>query len=1390
MRKHGKARHFTPLRVRRLVISALIPALALTAAPSGAFDTDIFAGLEAGGPAPNVLIVLDNTSNWSRQSQHWPGGIQQGQAEADAIRQVIQTLPGRVNVGLLEFVTGGPATDNGGFVRYAISPMGQGQGATAAADITAFSNTLTTIYSNINSPQEKTNSREAYGNLMYDVYNYFAGATPYAASGDVVASLADSNGYAHNYSLFRSPLSTGTSCATNYIIFIGNPDSSGPASDGASNTNALQSLGGSTGELPLPVYTSTTQNTSTNLGYSSACYASAPTGTPTDYTSLCPPSASYYNSCTYSSTDNTTALPSCAAGTTRYSVIASKPNSTTSQLGTTSACFASVPTSFSDPWFSACSSSGNSCSANTPGLAISASCPSGTQRYMVQDVVSTTGTPTTSTAYTNQCYQNANGWNSSDHGSLTCPAASGNTTYSCTYSAGNPSSSSGCSGGKKKLTVTQTATPTTTTTTNKGYTLACTSSSSLASTSGYSCTGTCQINAGNTSTGTLSCPAGTSAYTVKDVVGTSGTTTTNLGNTFACYSSLSSCSTSDYSCPPGATCACNNPTTTTGVCPAGARYQVLGNGTVTTETPTGAFTTDTSQLNADEWSRFLHQTGVPVPPGQSSTFQTVSTYTIDVFNAHPNATQTSLLASMARAGGGKYFTAMNEQAIISALQSIFAEILSVNSDFASASLPISTSNRAQSDNQVYIGVFRPDATDHPRWYGNLKRFQLANLNGYTDLADVNGNAAVSSTTGFLTPCATSWWTTDSGSYWYDVLNNQSRIFITQATSPGTAWQTVGDDTDFAKSLCGTSNLWSDLPDGQAVEKGAVAEVLRQQSSRTVKTLSSANALVDFNTTNVTSLSSNSTINANIVDFIRGQDVTGEIAGTPSTGARASIHGDVVHSRPLPVDYGGSTGVYVFYGANDGTFRAVRSSDGSESWSFVAPETFGNLQRLMDNTPLIQTPSPTPPGGVAIPGATPKQFFFDGTTGLYQNANNSSVWIYPSMRRGGRMLYAFDVTTPNSPQFKWKAGCPDQTDDVGCSSGMTGIGQTWSAPGVAFLGGYSSTTPAVIVGGGYDTCEDTDSATTSCSSPKGATVYVLDANSGAIIKSFTTTRSVAAEVALVDINGDGSVDAAYVADTGGNLYRINFSDPTNYFAALPPTSWTITKVAYTSAASRKFLFTPAVVPYKNSVYVALGSGDPEHPLSVSYPYTTPVTNRFYVYLDNPLSSTVTNLDGATMLNYTNPSTNSCATAAVLPSGSNVGWYMDLTANGTGEQTVTWALIVDGMVTFSTNRPIASATTCASPLGEARSYWLNLLNGSGAIGVNGTCGGSRSEVFVGGGIPPSPVSATVNVGGVSQTVVIGAGQRDGASSSALSGQQISLPITNKRTRIYWRNSGDTH
>jgi Tfp pilus tip-associated adhesin PilY1 len=397
-----------------------------------------------------------------------------------------------------------------------------------------------------------------------------------------------------------------------------------------------------------------------------------------------------------------------------------------------------------------------------------------------------------------------------------------------------------------------------------------------------------------------------------------------------------------------------------------------------------------------------------------------------------------------------------------------------------------------------------------------------------------------------------------------------------------------------------------------------------------------------------------------------------------------------------------------------------------------------------------------------------------------------------MRRGGRMIYGLNVTTPNSPSLKWRVGCPNLTDDTGCTTGMSGIGQTWSAPRVGFIKGFSTTTPVLVVGGGYDSCEDANSATPSCGSPKGNVVYVLNADTGAVLASFPTTRSVAGDVSFVDIDSDSYPDYAYLADTGGNIYRMSFVDGPTTRTPLAAEAWTMRRVAYTNASGRKFLFAPAVLANNGYVYVALGSGDREHPLQTHYPYSS-VTNRFYMYMDNLATATgdAINMDSTdSMANYTSSTT--CDTTPILPGGTKKGWFMDLSQNGAGEQTVTSALIAGGMITFSTNRPIPPAAgTCSTTLGEARGYWVNLLNASGAIGVTGSCGGTRSSTFTGGGLPPSPViTPGVTVGGKKVTVVIGAVQKKSASGSnaPIAPQRIDPPIKSKRKQIYFATQSD--
>lgn len=1241
-------------------------------------DIDLFA-VSVGNVVdkPNVLFVIDNSANWSRQSQQWPGGLTQGQSEARAIKTVINELaPNSVNVGMIEYSTAGSASENdGGYVRYHIRPMTTDNKA-------SFSGHLQTIFDNINEPIEKRSLGNPYGDLFWDIYNYLAGGNQSHGGAGTPSSRADSAAYSSRYSTFRSPLTSADSCRRTIVIFIGNNTQGGPTADSSANASALAALDAtSRSQIPFVDYTVQSTTETAPIDYSNACYSSASACTSAENNQACRDAG--FTSCACDDTDKR----SCAES--HFSVVGINTGTTVTRVGSTT-------------------------DGPTAGQY------TGEQRYA-------------------------------------CLKSQEVPTYNCPPAATTVSTS----GDLRTTTTTQW------------------SNCSFVSTGSAGCSGQ-RANYEPRGTRTIT--------TVTDRVTTS-TTRTPLGDTPACYTSISSCSTTGFDCGSyNGGCACDAISTSAGCTGANTnKYKVVGTYTSTTATPTGTFSAPPTQgggnFMMDEWARFLRLKGVPLPGTDIRT--KVTTYTIDVFNKQQDPTFSALLFNAARAGGGKYYQAKNEDSIVRALREIFAEAQAVNSAFASASLPVNATNRAQNENQVFIGVFRPDDTKNPMWFGNLKRYQLITNGGTADLGDKDGNSAINLQTGFIADCAASFWTSDSGDYWSRVIS-----------------------TTHALGACTTNGTsdYSDLPDGPLVEKGGAAHVLRRGNqqgtadadgnfalNRSVKTLSSG-SLVDFTAAN-TGLASN------LVNFVRGADTEDEDGdGTTTRGRtepRASIHGDVVHSRPQPVNYGGSTGVVVFYGSNDGTYRAVRADNGRELWSFIAPEHFGKLGRLKANSPKIRYYGDTAPFEY-------KDYFFDGSTGLLQNASNSNVIIFPTMRRGGRKVYAFQVADPANPQYLWSRGCPNLTNDDGCDTGFSGIGQTWSIPNVAYIKGYSSTRPVVIFGGGYDSCEDENTSSPGCGAAKGRGVYVVDAQSGALVKHFnfgstTGSRSVAADVSLIDVDSDGKVDYAYAADTGGNIFRMDFIDGPSSRQPLASENWTSKRVAYTNGAGRKFLFPPALLQNGAIIYLALGSGDREHPLSTQYPYSD-VLNRFYVFTDNLAQNpeTAMNLDNTEVMSD-NTTTNTCEAPKILPSSSKKGWFMDLNQYGRGEQTVTSALIAGGFVVFSTNRPTATDTTaCSNSLGEARGYFVNLLNGSGAVGTTASCGGDRSGTFVGGGLPPSPVVATVpiTVRGAdgqthteTKTIVIGAVQRGGGASSIVGAQIVRPSIASRRRPVYWQKSGDS-
>jgi type IV pilus assembly protein PilY1 len=748
----------------------------------------------------------------------------------------------------------------------------------------------------------------------------------------------------------------------------------------------------------------------------------------------------------------------------------------------------------------------------------------------------------------------------------------------------------------------------------------------------------------------------------------------------------------------------------------------------------------------DEMARFLTKTDASTKDGE----QYVTTHAIAVLSGNgSDGTFPTLMNSTAEQGGGRYYKGADVDAIVKAILDLFNEMQAVNSVFSSASLPVSVNARGTYLNQVYMGMFRPDELGRPRWRGNVKQYKFS-YDPATDsiaLTDVNGNAAVSSSTGFITPSAVSYWTADSG-FWV----NQPM---------------------------GTPPSASDSPDGEVVEKGGVAQRIRttyatSQASRKIYTCltgscrdgtelatTPATQFVDANAgiTQVMLEATSDTERTAIINWARGTDNAGDEQGPGGTTTiRPSVHGDVLHSRPAVVNYGGSTGVILFYGANDGLLRAVNGNQtgagaGQELWGFAAQERLGKLKRLRDNSPAIRLS--TTPSTITEP--KPRDYLMDGPIGVYQKINGAGVTekvhIYAGMRRGGRLLYALDVTDPAAPKFKWKRTPTD--------TGFGVLGQTWSEPKVAFVKGRAN--PVVIMGAGYDAvAEDV--------TPRGATtmgnaVLVLDALDGTLLRSLPTTRSVAADVTLMDVNVDGKIDRAYAVDVGGNVYRVDFETPTSTDAA----DWSIYKLAAlqgTATSTRKFFYPPDVVMAPTFVAVLVGSGDREKPLNETS------TDAFFTVFDRSMGFKPTVTPAAIT-----PSTMTVINGTSTATGD--GCYMDLES---GEKVINAPVTSLGVTYFGTNKPVAPSTnSCLSNLGRAKIYAAPVF-----------CKLTTDQILTGGGLPPSPVTGIVaveyQINGVTQTknvpFIIGA---PNAKRSGIEGSKIKPSATPVRRKNYWYIEG---
>lgn len=735
--------------------------------------------------------------------------------------------------------------------------------------------------------------------------------------------------------------------------------------------------------------------------------------------------------------------------------------------------------------------------------------------------------------------------------------------------------------------------------------------------------------------------------------------------------------------------------------------------------------------------------------------QSVITYTIGFAGVSAPVVQNA-----ANVAGGTFYIAQNAQQLQAALTATFTSIVSYDATTAAVTVPISSLNRGVNSTDIYLAFFAPSVSS--TWAGTVKKFQLSVLD--TDCG-----------VGFA-PCLIGQ-TQVNGTYnieTRDPITGQGVVdpAVTSGPNdlqhpPGSAWyaSTVQDGSKPNKGGTGhvLINTAGYTPDVRPIYTYLTDSVPNQNSVSTSLSLTAATNAVHLNNAakitacrlgDTAQCSGAGTMTAatqeTLINYIRGGNLgdancTDGSTGTACTTWSSWPHAGVEHSKPLVITYDGTdpiNGQYMFYLQTNGMLSVVNTHTGKEVWAFLVEEALPKLQAMQANA-----------NGPEIYGADGDVVaYFDDQNGDGIINGSDRVWIYFGLRRGGKSYYALDVTNKNSPQFKFKISNETGTGKVclgtsTCStvSQYSQLGQTWSTPvigKVRALLGAANNPPAVIVGGGYDTAED---SVPPAARTVGRSVYVINGDTGAVVGSWgigqsgtyltggaISTYSIPSEVAAInsDFDAQNLFDRLVVGDMGGNVWRFDIDDAT-------PSNWRGLQLASLSNAvgeKRKFFFPPAIALQNGTGYsfhaVYLGSGDKEHPLLTQS--TTPATtdDRMFMLMDDPSlnsgggtptgagpSALPTPVTLGTLYDIANSSSSGVAASSLV---GMQGWFRRLDV---GEKVINSAAVFVNFLQnnrrslrFGTYAPTAQLNACTPP-GEGRLNEIDSLTGD-LFQINGT------------------------------------------------------------------------
>ena len=779
--------------------------------------------------------------------------------------------------------------------------------------------------------------------------------------------------------------------------------------------------------------------------------------------------------------------------------------------------------------------------------------------------------------------------------------------------------------------------------------------------------------------------------------------------------------------------------------------------------------------------------------------QTVLTHTIGFEFSN------EFIRDMASESGGKFYRIDTSAELTNAFTQIFASVRNLPTSIVAPSLASNSFNRLLSRDEVYFGIFTPLL--ETRWPGNVKKYNVCidtddgcNLG---DILDANGNVATDAQNRFKDTSQSLWSDTAPvpvvdgietmlGGAGAQMDDFNERLIYTDVTNTGTP---PAND-----SSLGNSGRWFDTSNWNA----AATEDIRDEICG-VGADTSAGSVCESLMLWV--------LGSNDYDADADEDVSATTRWTVN---------DVLHSSPRVITYGGRDSdadgiVDVFYdkvvvGTNEGGVRFFNGVTGKEEWTFMPKALLGQQDILQTNAQ-----SNHKYGVDSTPTLYSKDVDFDG---VIEPADGDFVHAITGMRRGGSNYYALNLTaslasesSQVTPRFLWRL-------HGGTAGDYARMGQTWSEPVVTTMKtggtGFASdgvNTPALIVGGGYDDALDTSFGTlgTGGLANKGNAIYFINPADGTLIFSISGPGSgadievpgmlyaIAAEPTVADTDGDGDDDRVFIADTAGNIWRVDLGQDIKPSGSDPEGSTIVGQLASLSDPSvvtdhRMFFEKIAFVQVKDSTYSDAANGEYDYIMIGSgtrpNPLTTSVEDRFYGIRDRNISvmtdsngdnlaedypSAAGPIDNSTLVDIT--STILDPTSSAHKSGD--GWFYDFDAAAgaaSGEKVMAPARVVAGTVVFTTYSPTEDTTAdpCSPNVGSGFAYNFNILNGKATLDwdTDGTIEDfADRRLAIGGGIPSEVVPVFTEEG------VVGIVGVEGGAAKV--GTLAGVP----RVRTYW-------